>query len=146
MENLAKSLDVLPQLLKQLTGDFVLKTEISLKNAEFHTLMQIKLQQGKTMKYYSEKIDLFDGSFTYIADKLEKKELIERVIDETDKRKKILILTELGSKVITQLQNQFEEHLTNKIMLLNENDKQELFEAIDSLHNIYNKLRKQEKR
>ena len=141
MESLAKSLDVLPQLLKQLTKDFVLKTDISLKKAEFHTLMQIKLQQGKTMKYYSEKIDLFDGSFTYIADKLEKKELIKRVIDETDKRKKILILTELGNKVITQIQNQFEEHLIKKLELIDENDKKELFAAIDSLSNIYNKLR-----
>jgi hypothetical protein len=50
--------------------------------------MEIKFSEGKPMSYYCERVDLQNGSFTYLADKLEKKgALKEYLLKEIEEKR-----------------------------------------------------------
>ena len=122
-EYLVKELDIFPEIMRILAEDFKPKVDIRLKKIEFKTLMEIKFSEGNSMSYYCEKVSLENGSFTYLADKLEKKGFIERIYDKADRRKKVLVLTEKGRAVTDEIHRQFEKHLMGKLDMLDAADK-----------------------
>ena len=139
-EDLAKELDIFLEMMRILSEDFRPKVNIQLKKIEFKTLMEIKFAEGNSMSYYCEKVSLENGSFTYLADKLEQKGFIERIYDEADRRKKVLILTEKGKEVTDAAHRQFEQHLTDKLDLLDAADKDTLIATIATLKEIKSKI------
>lgn len=139
-EDLAKELDIFLEMMRILSEDFRPKVTIRLKKIEFKTLMEIKFSEGNSMSYYCEKVSLENGSFTYLADKLEKKGVITRIYDETDRRKKVLILTEKGKEVTDAVHRQYERHLTDKLNLLDAADKGTLIATIATLKKIKSKI------
>lgn len=138
--NIVKKLKILPRLMKVLTGDFIPQSNYKLKKTESKTLMEMRCEEGKSMSYYCEKVDLENGSFTYLADKLEKKGLIKRVFVEGDRRKKVLMLTDEGHKVTEDTHNQFERHLATKLQVLEEEELDKLLNAIEILEGIKHSL------
>ena len=143
MENeyLVKELEIFPEIMRILAEDFKPKVDIRLKKIEFKTLMEIKFSEGNSMSYYCEKVSLENGSFTYLADKLERKGFIERIYDETDRRKKVLVLTEKGKSVTDEIHRQFENHLMGKLDMLDAADKDTLIATIDTLKEIKTKIK-----
>jgi len=140
-EDLAKELDIFLEMMRILSEDFKPKVDIRLKKMEFKTLMEIKFSEGNSMGYYCEKVSLENGSFTYLADKLEKKGFIKRIYDEADRRKKVLILTEKGQAITDEVHRQFERHLMGKLDLLDAADKDTLIATITTLKEIKSKIK-----
>lgn len=141
-DDLATKLQILPEFLKTLSKGFS-HTEykgIKLKKTEFHTLYEMRYYEGRPMSYYCEKVDLENGSFTYLADKLEKKGLIKRVFVEGDRRKKVLMLTDIG-KELTELEcKNFDEHIAEKLKRLEKREIDAMFQAIKVLEDVKQRL------
>lgn len=132
---------VFPDFWRILNGDFFPDISLNLKKADTKTLMQIKFSEGKPMSYYCSKVELEHGSFTYIADKLENKGLLERVHIDGDRRKKILKLTEEGRIFSDEIHSQFCRHLSEKLNLLNDREIDELVQALKILSKLEMSLR-----
>ncbi len=144
MENnkmLSSKILVIPKLVKFLLENF--KPDVNLKTSEIKTLMVIHMQKHKPMNFYSEKIDLQKGSFTYLVDKLENKGLLKREESKEDRRKKVLTLTEDGEKIAENITEQFIKYLGEKINILTDNDKERLFEALNVIDDIFTLLKKE---
>lgn len=131
---------ILADLWRIFNGDFVPQIAIDLKKTEIRTLMQIKFNEGKSMSFYCSKVELEHGSFTYIADKLESKGLLERVSLDGDRRKKILKLTETGKSVSDLIHDQFAIHVSEKLNLLDEKEMQQFNQALKTLAAIKTSL------
>ena len=139
-EDLAKELEIFPQIMRILAEDFKPELAIRLKKMEYKTLMEIKFSEGNSMSYYCEKVSLENGSFTYLADKLEKKGIIERVYDEMDRRKKVLVLTGRGREITDEVHRQFQKHLMGRLDVLDAVDKDTLITTIGILKEIKLKI------
>lgn len=138
---IAQSYETLLLLLKYLSVNITTDPALNLKKVESKVLMHIKIAEGKQMSFYSDKIDLENGSFTYLADKLEKRGLIKRVDAENDRRKKGLILTEEGHKTTDLINKQFREEISQRLNSLNAGEKENLLSAVKIIEKIKAKLK-----
>lgn len=140
-EDIAKELDIFPEIMKVLAEDFKPNIGIPLKKVEGKALMEIKFSEGRPMSYYCEKVSLENGSFTYLADKLEEKGFIERIDDAADRRKKVLVLTPKGKEATDEIHAQFQNHLMSKLAVLDDRDKEILMDTIGRLKEIKSKIK-----
>ncbi len=143
IENIAKATNILPRLMNYFSSSFKPQFEVQLKKNEIKTLMELHFFPGKPMKHYIDFLDMESGSFTYLADKLEKKELIRRIASQEDKRKTVLELTDKGSELTNKMMEMFNSHVTDLISNLDDAGLKELQSAIDSLERIYRDLNKE---
>lgn len=141
-EETHKMMNTLIGMVRQLKGGFTLNITPPIKRNETHVLMEIKHNPRRTISYYLNFIDLESGSFTYVIDKLEKKEYLQRIPDTDDRRKTILELTQKGNQVTDELVRQSSIHLTEMMKVLCDQDFVDLNNAIDILEKILNKLGK----
>lgn len=144
MKNLAHSTNILPKLMHYFLSSFKPQLDIPIKKNEIKTLFELHIHPNKPMKHYINTVDMESGSFTYLADKLEKKGLIKRVSSEEDKRKTVLSLTDEGEKITNKIIKMFDEHITSLISVLEDPDLEELQSSINSLERIYKKLNSNE--
>jgi len=124
-----KRIEVLPLFIQALMTDFKPIHDIKLKESEYRTLMQIKMNEGESMSFYSEKVGLENGSYTYLATKLENQGLIKRISSNEDKRKKIIILTDTGRELTDNIFKQFISQMTTKLNVLSDTEKIKLESA-----------------
>lgn len=136
----AKMLIVMPKLVKPLIGSFKPQVDIVLKKNEIKALMELAIHPNMPMKYYLDFIGIESGSFTYLVDKLEQKELVNRVQAENDKRISVLTLSEKGKKITDLLQKQFDDHIAKQLSRLKEEDLDKLLEAAMLLEQVLQKL------
>lgn len=74
-------------------------------------ILKILYYQGPTtQKVLQEKLDIQPGSMSEIAAKLERKGLLVREKDNSDKRKILLSLTEAGREDVERYQRQAKQH------------------------------------
>ena len=141
IKKLALASNILPRLMHFFLSSFKPQLEIPIKKNELKTLVELKLHPNKSMSYYVRSVDMESGSFTYLANQLETKGLIERIPSKEDKRKTTLQLTVKGEEVATKLIKMFNEHIINLISALDDSDLKEMEEAVNSLENVYSKLK-----
>lgn len=141
--DVAKMLEIIPKFMgyfdRSMTSDLLKK----LKKAEFKTLVRLLEQPGMPMQHYAKLANVEGGSFTYITDKLVKKGFIERIHDEDDKRKIILVLTETGLEMTNLLRTEIENSVAKRLDCLDENDLNNIQTASSILENILGKLENQ---
>jgi MarR family 2-MHQ and catechol resistance regulon transcriptional repressor len=142
IEKLAKATNILPRMMNYFSSSFKPQVEVPLKKNEIKALIELHFNPGKPMKHYINCLDMESGSFTYLADKLEEKNLIKRVSAEDDKRKTVLQLTDEGTELTNQMIGMFNSHVTDLISKLDNSRLKELEGAIDTLESIYNELNK----
>lgn len=140
IENIAAATNILPRLMHYFLGSFKPQVDIPIKKNEIKTLLELHLNPNKPMKHYIDIVDMESGSFTYLADKLEKKGLIKRITSEEDKRKTVLQLTDKGEEINNKIIKMFNAHITSLISVLDNPDLEELQNSINSLERIYKKL------
>ena len=145
MDSILKKFDIMHSFLKCLAEGFRPTADVYLKKTEFQTLMQIKMHEGKPMKYYCEKVDRENGSFTYLADKLEEKGCIRRVKHKADRRIKVLELTEEGHRITSQVEAQFKAYVEGRAEKLSEEDVKDLDDICEKLEAMVAKLKDKEK-
>ncbi|MCR3923054.1 MAG: MarR family transcriptional regulator, partial [Firmicutes bacterium] len=122
-EKIAELIGMMPLFIGTLLEGSEIKAPVKLNLSEERTLMVLHHEQGKDMTDYSKKVGLTRGSFTAVADLLERKGFIARVAAFEDRRKYALILTEAGKSVAQNIDAQFKEHIANRIAQL---EKEEL--------------------
>ena len=129
---------------RYLGSGFSPETELGLKDSEYRTMMEIRFHEGFPMHFYCEKVGLEQGSFTYIVDKLESKDVLVRRSDPEDRRKKSLYFTEKGRAITADVQEQFKKHLLGKYKNLEEKHRKALVEAMELLEPIVDSLLKEQ--
>jgi len=142
INEIAKTMTVLPRFLHFLRGTFKPEVNKNIKKNEMKTLFAISNNPNKPMKYYVEIIDMENGSFTYLADKLVNKGLIRKEQAKEDKRITVLNLTKKGEEVTSSLKSNFEAHISKLLSTLSEDDLRDLSKSIELLDDILNKLQK----
>lgn len=138
---IAKSANILPKLMHYFSSSFKPSMDTPIKKNEVRTIIEIYFHPGLPMKHYIDSVDMESGSFTYLADKLEKKEIIIKTPSEKDKREIYLFLTKKGKILAEKMMDKFDSHISNLIETLSDEDLEILENAIQSLEKIYNKLK-----
>lgn len=136
--------DTIKMLMGKLWYGYENGTEYPIKGDDINALMLIDKYPKEQMHFYSSRVNLKNGSFTYVANKLEKLELIEIIVCEDDKRKKEIILTEKGNIEVNRLRKKLNEHIEVRLSCLDENDKIKFLNSMDILREIAFKINKKE--
>ncbi|HOA35461.1 MAG TPA: MarR family transcriptional regulator [Bacillota bacterium] len=142
VEAIAELVVLLPMFMKTLLEDSSIKTTAGLNASEKKTLMCICKDEGVTMSEYSKRLGLARGSFTAVADSLEKKGLVKRVSGSDDRRKCALILTKKGKRVAREIDTQFKQHIAASLARLSEADLNNLRQALETITATIEKLNK----
>lgn len=139
-EEVAKMIRIIPKLNGYLHRHFMPTFAANIKKAEWKTLIELWANPDMPMQYYSKVANVEGGSFTYIANKLERKGFVKRIRDNKDKRKTTLELTDLGREMTTQFRSEFQAHVKKQIVCLNNDELNEFQKATQILEKILNKL------
>ncbi len=136
----ATQFDTVLMLKRALTKDFESESEYPIKGLDINTLLLIGLFPNQPLSFYSYKLNLENGSFSYIANKIEKLGLVEIVKDVNDRRKKVFVLTEKGDAEVVRQRTQMNDHIEKKLSVLSEEDRQRFFVAIETARELARKL------
>ncbi len=136
----ATQFDTVLILKRTLMKDYEGKSEYPIKGLDISTLLLIGLFPNQPMSFYSYKLNLENGSFNYIANKIEKLGLVEIVKDEIDKRKKVLVLTEAGEVEFIEQRRNMNKHIENKLSILSEEDRNLFIETLNTARRLALKL------
>lgn len=128
--------DTINILRKKLIKNFDSKTTYPIKGIDSRALLFIGLYPNKPMKFYSEKLNIEQGSFNYICNKIKSLGLVDIVIDENDKRMKKFVLTGTGEKEVLRSRLELNEHIENKLSVLSSDDKMKFFELLAEMRDI----------
>lgn len=140
-ERIAELAGLLPMFIGVLTEGSVISIPIKLNITEEKTLMILHKNEGDPMTEYSKKLALSKGSFTTVADHLEKKGLVKRVSAWDDRRKCALMLTDEGKKIARKLDVDFNRHISKKVSKLKDEDIENLHRALETIVVTMEKLK-----
>ncbi len=135
-----RQFDILQMIRRILTRSYTPESKYPLKKIDVSTLLLIGYFPFNSMSYFSYKLNIENGSFTYVTKKLEELKLIELVQDSKDKRKKVLILTSDGEEEVIRLRKRLNAHLETKFSKLDESEKKEFFECMSKLGQLTRKI------
>jgi MarR family 2-MHQ and catechol resistance regulon transcriptional repressor len=91
-----------------------IRVEISKNNlnlTEFSVLETLYLKGKQNIHQVGKSILISSGSMTYVIDKLEKKEFLQRTECPNDRRALYITLTEKGNEFMAQLMPEFQEFI-----------------------------------
>jgi len=138
--DIALATKIIPRLMNCFLGSFKPQLDMPIKKNELRTLVELKINPNEPMKFYIDAVDMENGSFTYLADQLEKKGLIIKTTAQDDKRKTVMHLTDEGDKITQLIMIKFDTHIRNLFSDLDANDLDELENSLHTLERIYTKI------
>ncbi len=141
-EEIAVLIENIPSFMGMLFENLKVNLDIKLNNTEEKTLIALLKSKGLPMVDYSKKLGLTKGYFTYVADSLEKKGLIERKTDMCDRRIYQIILTDKGFSIAENINNEYRRHITDKLSALGHDDLVKLKDAIETINAVTYQLKK----
>lgn len=112
----------------------VLDSEYTL--AESRILLEIKNFNNCKLKDLSENLHMDAGFVSRVLAELLKRKLINKTPSSEDKRAFILNLTDLGEKVLTDLNNKSNKQINALINELNDNEQTKLINSITSINQL----------
>ena len=83
-------------------------------------LQEVYKERGITAKRIAENVNLSQGTITTILDKLESRDLVNRIRSETDRRRVSLFLTEKGSLLLEKAPKPMQEEFIERFKNLDE--------------------------
>lgn len=116
--------------------------EDHLRHNEVNLLRLINAEPDKPMHFYARQVHLERGSFTYMCENLEMRDLLFRKGDANDRRRKTLRLTQKGNKVVEQLNKQMDEYMEKTLEVFTDEEKTKLKEAVETINLLLPKLPK----
>lgn len=125
---------------------FVPKTKEPLRPREVHLLTLLHLRPGMPLHFYAEQVHLERGSFTYLTDNLEIRQLIQRKSDPEDKRRKTIVLTPEGLELVTDLKRQMDQYMDGILASFTPAEQQALLQAHETVRRLIQKLPRPELR
>ena len=103
-------------------------------NATEFSVMEFLYSKGeKSIQEIRDRILLASGSATYVVDNLERKEYVNRIVNETDKRVTYIKLTREGKDLINDI---FPTHKKNTKKIFNDLTNEELITLKEILKKI----------
>jgi len=100
-----------------LKREFRPETEINLNRKEGELLVLLTMEKDAPLFQYAHLLGIEKGSFVYVVDLLEYKQLIESVEDPMDRRKKNIILLPKGEQIANSIQKQFISHIQSQLSI-----------------------------
>ncbi len=99
------------------------------------TLKILYVKGSMSQKEMQEKLGVQPGTISEIINKLERKELVTRHTDPTDRRRVILSLTEKGKEDVEEYSRQYQNYVASFFQVLEESEKMELERLLQILLN-----------
>ena len=113
--DLIEEIDILiPEIMKKMEFKSlteILGIDINLTLSQFHVLMSVVYNDGCPVSTLSKSMSLIPGTMTGLVERLEKKDLLTRKHDQSDRRVVTVWLTEKGNDCISNFQRQRTEFL-----------------------------------
>ncbi len=131
---------------RDILKEFKPETEKRFNRSEVELLTVLAKEKGKPFRHYGKRVKLEKGSFTYLVDLLVEKGLVLKIIDQFDRRKKTLDLTEKGNKMVEDVNRQFVEYIEKKFEVFNEEDLKSLDLAFNIIERLDKKYMENEKK
>ncbi len=135
-----RQFDTIEMMRRLLTKSYKSDSKYLLKKIDIITLLLVGYFPHKSMSFYSHKLNLEKGSFTYISKKIQDLGLIDLVQHKTDKRKKVLVLTKKGEDEVIRLRSKLNNHISDTLSVLNEEEISQFFESMEVLNNLFKKI------
>ncbi|MCD4826379.1 MAG: winged helix DNA-binding protein [Acholeplasmataceae bacterium] len=136
---------VLEKFSKDIERGFRPEVEFKLNRNEVELLSLVKHKQELPFREYGRILHLEKSSFTYLVDLLEAKDLIVKLEDENDRRKKAIQLTDKGVKTVEILEEQHHEFMQERFKLFNDEEFEQLKTAVKVIEKLLKKLPKEER-
>lgn len=114
---------------------------IKVNKSEVDLLMLVSRKPDRSFREYGRRIHLEKSSFSYIVDLLVLKELVVKVEDEEDKRRKTLRITEKGEDLVKELGKQRDDYINEVLSVLSKDEKEELEKAVATVKKLNGKIR-----
>ena len=140
--------------IEQLAGDFLQLIPLLRKNIlkplekapsdlsplQMHVLFFLKDKEPLSMSEIAEKMGVLKQQMTYLTNKLEENQLIERIHDKKDRRSVKISITEAGIAALKVHKKLLLDLIINKFNQLSDEDIRELKDVIQSITTLLNKL------
>ncbi|MFT5712809.1 MAG: DNA-binding MarR family transcriptional regulator [Glaciecola sp.] len=97
-----------------------LSKEVGLTGPQLMILQKVGKQTGVMVREIAEDINLSSATVTNILDRMEARNLVERIRSTTDKRKVGVFLTHEGEKALSTAPLPLQEHFTNRFKAMEE--------------------------
>ena len=97
-----------------------LSKEVGLTGPQLMILQKVGKQTGVMVREIAEDINLSSATVTNILDRMEARNLVERIRSTTDKRKVGVSLTHEGGKALSTAPLPLQEHFTNRFKAMEE--------------------------
>ncbi|WP_026375198.1 MarR family winged helix-turn-helix transcriptional regulator [Aestuariibacter salexigens] len=97
-----------------------LSKNVGLTGPQLLVMQNIDRQPGIMVRQVAQNITLSPATVTSILDRLEKKELVQRIRSTEDKRRVGLFLTQSGQEILENAPLPLQEHFTNRFAQLEE--------------------------
>jgi DNA-binding MarR family transcriptional regulator len=117
--------------------------EFGLTGSQSYLLIHLDSAKPVTMVVLADALDCDPSNITGLVDKLEMKGLIQRRPDPEDRRVKMIVVTQAGSKVRAQLLTRLSEP-PRAVAFLSRTDKKTLYRILKKLVDADNPVRKAE--
>ncbi len=114
--------------------------EIKLRKTEVHLLTLIDRHPEEPFIFYGKRIGLQRSSFTYLVETLEHKGLVIKKDSNSDKRTKVLCLTEEGKLITRDIERQFEVYLTEKLSVFDKDELEKLNHHVEQIKLMMRKM------
>lgn len=138
--------DMFDKFAKYFKKGFKPETNPKLNPSEVELLIAAKRHPNKPLFFYGRIIRLEKSSMSYLIDLLEVKNLIEKLDDKEDKRRKSLVLTQTGEKIVEELHKQHKEFVLKRLEVFTEAEQEKLDEAYAILLELESKLEENRKK
>lgn len=107
---------------------------------QFHVLIFLSFRDSLSMSELAAKLHISRQQLTSLTDKLEEKNLIERVHDKEDRRSVRISITPSGMHCLKEHRKQTIEIIAHRFEQLSEEEIEELHRTIQSFTKIINRL------
>ena len=134
-------LDVLERFHKDVKRDFHPAVTIKINKSEMDLLLVLNEVPKQPFRFYGRHIHLEKSSLSYIIDLLVLKELVIKIEDVNDKRKKTLELTSKGLEIVEELNTQYDDYYKNRISIYSEEELVKLKEAVAVIKVLSKKMK-----
>ncbi len=108
-------------------------SEYNLNITEFSVLETLYLKGRQTIHQIGKSILISSGSMTYVIDKLEKKELLQRTECPNDRRAIFIVLTAKGEEFMAQTMPQYQDFIAEMFSELSHEEGQTLIGLLNKV-------------
>ena len=117
-------------------ADYRPKHSLGLSAAQAKALYAVFLNEGNLLTFYAAELRLKNASFTSIVSTLESAKLVVCEKDKTDKRAKLLKLTEKGRIYAEAVGDDLNEYLRDKLSPLSDAEKKTFVDSLSALERL----------